>query len=59
MTYNDLKCLLIEFTDAQLEQTVTVYVRDQDEFRGVNYDDVMISDEQCDVLDPGHKYIVI
>lgn len=59
MTYAELKHMLNEFTDAELNQTVTVYVRGDDEFYGVNYDDVMTTDDTCDVLDFGHKYIVI
>ena len=59
MTYNDLKHMLAEFTEEELNQTVTVYVRGVDEFYGLNWDDMKTSDDTCDVLDPGHKYLVI
>ena len=59
MTYNDLKHMLNEFTAEELNQTVTVYVRGVDEFHGLNWDDMKTSDDDCDVLDPGHKYLVI
>lgn len=59
MTYADLKALLNEFTDTQLKQTVTVYVRGDDGFYDVNWDDVKTSSGDCDELGPGHKYIVI
>lgn len=60
MTYADLKDLLKEFTDAELDQTVTIYVRDVDEYYSLVDDYPLVeSDESCDVLDPGHKYIVI
>jgi len=59
MTYNDLKHMLAEFTQEELNQTVTVYVRGVDEFYGLNWDDMKTSDDSCDQLDPGHKYLVI
>lgn len=59
MTYNDLKHMLSEFTEQELTQTVTVYVRGVDEFYALTWDDMKVSDETCDVLDPGHKYLVI
>lgn len=59
MTYAELKYMLNEFTDEELNQTVTVYVRGVDEFHGLNWDDMKTSDKDCDVLDPGHKYLVI
>lgn len=59
MNWQELKNMIKEFTEEQLMQTVTVYIRSDDEFHGLNWDDMHISDESCDVLDPGHKYLVI
>ena len=60
MTYNELKHMLIEFTEEQLKQTVTIYVSGDGEFYSLVHDYPLVeSDETCDVLDPGHKYLVI
>jgi hypothetical protein len=60
MTYAELKDMLKEFTDAQLEQTVTIYVSGLDEYYPLVGDYPLCeSDESCDVLDPGHRYLVI
>ncbi len=58
MTYADLKDMLKEFTDAELDQTVTIYVRGVGEYYGANFDDMKTSDESTG-LGPGHKYLVI
>lgn len=60
MTWEDLKDMIKEFNEQQLKQTVTVYVSGVDEFYSVVGDYPLVeSDETCDVLDPGHKYLVI
>jgi hypothetical protein len=60
MTYQELKEALIEFTDEQLQQDVTVYVSDNDEFYPlVDVHPLVESDDKNDVLDVGHKYLVI
>lgn len=60
MTYADLFEALKGFSAEQLNQDVTVYVQGVDEFYAVVGDYPLVeSDETCDVLDPGHKYLVI
>ena len=60
MTWEDLKDIIKEFSEEQLKQTVTVYVIGVDEFYSVTgKHPILESDETCDVLDPGHKYLVI
>ena len=59
MTWEDLKDMIKEFNEQQLKQTVTVYVRGVDEFYGIGSDALSESDDTIDVLDPGHKYLVI
>lgn len=59
MTYAELKDMLKEFTDEELNQTVTVYVSSEDEFYGLELTDMKTSDDSIDVLDPGHKYLAI
>ena len=60
MTWEDLKDMIKDFTPEQLKQTVTVYVQGVDEFYGVVHDYPLVeSDDSSDVLDPGHKYLVI
>lgn len=60
MTYAELLNELEKLTPEQLHQTVTVYVSGVDEFYPVVGDyPFPESDDTCDVLDPGHKYLVI
>ena len=49
MTWEDLKDMIKEFSEEQLKQTVTVYVRGVDEFYGVDYNDMMTSDKGCEI----------
>lgn len=60
MTYAELFEAMKSFSPEQLNQTVTVYVQGEDEFYPVVQDFPLVeSDENCDVLDPDHKYLVI
>lgn len=60
MTYQELKEALIEFTDEQLQQDVTIFVSGVGEFYGLVGDYPLVeSDDANDVLDVGHKYLVI
>lgn len=60
MTYAELFEALKGFSSEQLGQDVTVYVQEMDEFYAVARDYPLVeSDDACDVLDPGHKYLVI
>ena len=60
MTYADLLEAMKHFSPEQLKQTVTIYVQGGDEFYPVVQDFPLVeSDETCDVLDAGHKYLVI
>jgi hypothetical protein len=60
MTWEDLKDMIKEFNEEQLKQTVTIYIREEDEFYSVVEDAPLVeSDDECQVLDPGHKYLVI
>lgn len=60
MTYAELALAIQEMSPEQLNQTVTVYVREADEFYGLVEDYPLVeSDDDCDVLDSGHKYLVI
>lgn len=59
MTWEDLKDMIKEFSEEQLKQTVTIYVSGVDEFYGLEDGDLRVTDDSCDVLDPGHKYLSI
>lgn len=60
MTWEDLKDMIKEFTEEQLKQTVTVYIRETDEYWPLVDDYPLVeSDDTCDVLDPNHWYMVI
>lgn len=60
MKYRQLLEELKGFTPEQLDQDVTVHVSGVDEFYSLVGDDPIVeSDETCDVLDPGHKYLCI
>lgn len=59
MTWEDLKDMIKDFSEEQLKQTVTIYVQGVDEFYGLEDGDLRVTDESCDVLDPGHKYLAI
>ena len=60
MTYRDLLNELGCLSDEQLNQTVTVYLSEADEYYGVASDYPMgISQSDNDVLDPGHFYLRI
>jgi hypothetical protein len=52
--YNELGCL----TDEQLNQTVTVFLVEQDEYMSLaeNFP-TATSNEDCDQLDPDHFYL--
>jgi hypothetical protein len=60
MTWEDLKDMIKDFTEEQLKQTVTIYVSGVGEYYAPVGDYPLVeSDDTCDVLDPGHKYLVI
>jgi hypothetical protein len=57
MTYKELKELLIEFSDEQLQMTATVYVTDSDEYWAIDFP--AISGEDNEALDTDHPYFVV
>jgi hypothetical protein len=60
MTWEDLKDMIKDFTEEQLKQTVTIYVSGVDEYYAPVGDYPLVeSDDTCDVLDAGSKYLVI
>lgn len=58
MTYAELLNALYELPKDRLEDTVTVYDPDRDDFCGVNHTGISIVDKN-DVLDSGHFYLVL
>jgi hypothetical protein len=57
MQYRDLLKNLSALTDEQLNQDVTVWQSDTDDyFPGTK---LSISDDKNDVLDPGHPYLEV
>lgn len=59
MKYRELKAQLEKFTEEQLDQDVTVYVSGEGEYFGLVQDFPICESEADDVLDAGHKYLVI
>lgn len=59
MTWEDLKDMIKDFSEEQLKQTVTVYIQGVDEWYGLTVEDLRVTDDTIDVLDPGHKYLII
>ena len=60
MTWQDLKDEINKFSEEQLKQDVTIFVSGVNEYYPVISDYPLVeSDDTCDVLDPGHKYLVI
>ena len=59
MTWEDLKDMIKEFTEDQMKQTVTIYVSGVDEYFSPVSGVMGLSGAECDVLDPGSKYLVI
>lgn len=60
ITWDDLKNMIETFTEEQRKQTVTIFVSGVGEYYVPVHDCPLVeSDETCDVLDPGHKYLVI
>jgi hypothetical protein len=57
MTYKQLIEELMKLPSDRLNDTVTVYDPDQDDFCGVNH--MSLADRHNDVLDEGHAYIVL
>jgi hypothetical protein len=57
MTYRQLLKKLQSMPDASLDDTVTVFNNDDEEFYPV--DRAKIADDDCDVLDEGHLYLTI
>jgi hypothetical protein len=58
MTYKQLIEELTKIPADRLDDTVTVYDPDRDDFCGVNHSEVA-KEEENDVLDPGHFYLVL
>ena len=58
MTYAELITELQALDPARLQDTVTVYVRDTDEFYAVNEFQIAVGDD-CDTLDDGHAYLEV
>ena len=58
MTYRQLIEALGTIPTDRLDDTVTVYDPDRDDFCGVNHTSTALA-EHNDVLDPGHFYLVI
>jgi len=58
MTYRQLLERIKSFDDEQLDQNVTVFVWELDEYYPLD-GDCPICNESTDVLDPGHYYLVI
>jgi len=59
ISWKELKDLIEDFSEEQLNQTVTVYISGVDEYYGLSDYPLVESDNTCDVLDPGSKYLVI
>lgn len=61
MTYRQLICRLRELDSEQLDQDVTIYKMDNDEFHPLNISggEYTIADENQDILDIGHPYLII
>ena len=57
MTYRQMRKKLSEMQESRLDDDVTVYDRDNDEYRPVL--SVKETGEECDVLDEGHTVIVV
>ena len=59
MTYRELANELAQFSDEQLNQTVTVYIQGVDEYYGLVSDYPLTFSEADDILDKDHPYLVI
>ena len=59
ITYRELLKKLEGFSEEQLDQTVTVYITEQNEYYGLGIIPIRESDAENDVLDINHKYLVI
>jgi hypothetical protein len=57
MTYKELIEELQKLPADRLNDTVTVYDPDRDDFCGINHTSIALA-EHNDVLDPGHLYLV-
>lgn len=53
MTYKELALAILSLDEVQQNQTATIYVPGEDEYYPV-YENFVITDESCDVLDEGH-----
>jgi hypothetical protein len=60
ISWKELKNLIEDFSEEQLNQNVTIYIRELDEYYGASEDYPLVeSAKDCDVLDLGSKYLVI
>lgn len=57
ITYREIKALLDEMTDGQLDCDVVVWDMMSDEYRPITR--MEISTDECDVLDLGHPMLII
>lgn len=57
LTYKQLAEAIKSWSHEQQEQDVTIHIEETDEF--VPLKDIKEIDEDLDVLDKGHKYLVI
>jgi hypothetical protein len=57
-TYKELAEYIANMTEEQKNQDVTVYVAGRDEYYPLTeIEPVSVSDDECDVLNPGHVYL--
>ena len=56
LTYRDLLISLRNLTNEQLDNSVTLYNKVEDEYSGII--ELRFSDDECDVVDPGHLLLV-
>lgn len=62
MRYRELKAVLATFSEEELDQDVTVMVSDGEDsefYPLLQEEPVRTTTDECDVLDPGHKVLVI
>ncbi len=57
MTYAELLVRIYNLSPERLQDTVTVWNSEIDEFQAVSAVD--IADDNCDVLDTGHLFLVV
>jgi len=58
MTYRDLIARLMTMPSEALDQTITIYNEENDEFYGCTGHGISV-EEECDVLDHGHLFLMV